>query len=63
MTRGTGVGTIADREGHGLVLVTFLGAIVATATPTGGNADVVITAIGNTTGIRVTAANAQRSHS
>ena len=56
MTRVTGVGTIADREGRDLVLLTFSGAIVATATPTGGNADVVIvTAIGSTTGTGVAA--------
>ena len=55
MTRGTGVGTDAAHAGHGLVLVTFSGAIVATATPTGGNADVVITTIGSTTGIGVAA--------
>jgi hypothetical protein len=60
----TGVGTDADREGRDLVLVTFSGAIVATATPTGGNADVVIvTAIGNTIGIGVVAANGKVSHS
>lgn len=53
MTPVTAVGTDAGRAGHGLVLVTFSGAIVATATQTGGNADVVITAIGNTTGIGV----------
>jgi len=56
MTLVTGVGTDAARAGHGLVLVTFLGAIVAIATPTGGNADVVIvTAIGSTIGIGVAA--------
>lgn len=64
MTRVTGVGTVVARAGHGLVLLTFSGAIVATATPTGGNADVVIvTAIGNTIGIGVVAANGKVSHS
>ena len=58
-----GVGTVVARAGHDLVLLTFSGAIVATATQTGGNADVVITAIGNTTAIGVAAANAQGSHS
>lgn len=55
MTRVTDVGTDADRAGHGLVLLTFSDAIVATATLTGGNADGVITVIGNTTGIGVAA--------
>jgi len=63
MTRVTGVGTIADRAGRGLIL-TFSGAIVATATQTGGNAGVaIVTAIGNTIGIGVAAANAKGSHS
>ena len=59
MTRVTGVGTVVARAGHDLVLLTFSGAIVATATQTGGNADVVITAIGLMIGIGVAAANAR----
>ncbi len=64
MMRETGVGTDADRAGRGLVLPTFSGAIVATATQTGGNADVaIVTAIGNTIGIGAATGNAKDSHS
>ena len=54
----TGVGTVADPRDHALVLQTFSGAIVATATQTDGSAGVVVvTVIGVTIGIGVIGAN------
>ena len=56
-----GAGTDAGHAGRALVLQMFSGAIAATATPTGGSADVVTTAIGSIIGIGVVAANAKGS--
>ena len=62
-TRVMGVSTDAGRAGRALDLQMFSDAIAATATPTGGSADDVTTAIGSIIGIGVAAANTKVAHS